>query len=822
MQTYDCNFNAPSLDMPENVSTFPKLLRTKAQSYPNRRFLGTREYLNTGFRGAYEWYSYQDVDRICALLAQGLTEIGLKRGDKAGIISSNRTEWTIVDFACSIAGIVLVPIYDTQSAEDIAYVCQDAELKICFSSLDRLEKIKAVKDKFETVVVFDDRVDDRAYLQQKLDAKLLPANVYFQPRAQNVFDEFDKEEGIYDPAPENKAYPKVDKDGYSDQICRLRRNQNGFFSYKIEDKWLSILTKSAKAADVSFVSHTFWKLVQLGYEKFFSKETNEMAHSNTEVPVDVHVTTPDSLLSLVYTSGTTGQPKGVMLTQANVCTTGYSMNKHCVIPQSNPINSLGQKMTSRQEYQYSLLPLAHIYMRALQVLQLNNAGCLGNSQGVAYLLSDLKELRITIFVAVPRVIQKIVDGIKGKIEASSSLKKKLFQKLYNLRRKTFLKIQQQYNEQIWQDYREDKQHHKILSEMPKRRFEFPAVTNIVFNQFEQMLGGRARWIVNGSAPLSYQNGEFFAICFNMHVFEGYGMTETSATGCIQDVDSVNYGAIGKSLDKETQIRIMSVPEMNYDVKDTKIVSIAGHQESIVCPRGELLMKGPTVFSGYYNDPVKTEESFIDGYFATGDIAEFNPVTQEVKLIDRKRGIVKLSQGEFISINHIENTISKSRYVESVFLYANRYHSYTLAVVLPNEQYFQQNGFAKGENLSRSAAAIKMLTEDVKRICKECQLKSFEIPKVILIENEPWTPDNGLLTPALKIKRPSCSAKYDPVMLSISNKIDALTKETPDSLVESVISALDDLIVTEPNSCQVSDTLSTAKSSKSTKSKRSVK
>ncbi|CAL6035718.1 Long_chain fatty acid CoA ligase [Hexamita inflata] len=791
METYDCIFNTPKIEVPESRSTYPKSLRTTAICHPNRRFLGSREFFLNGNRGAYEWYSFKDVDRMACFLSQGLTEIGLKRGDKAGIISPNRTEWTIVDFACSIAGIVLVPIYDTQSAEDIAYVCQDAELKICFSSLDRLEKIKAVKDKFETVVVFDDRVDDRAYLQQKLDAKLLPANVYFQPRAQTVFDEFDKEEGIYDPAPENKAYPKVDKDGYSDQICRLKRNQNGFFSYKIEDKWLSILTKSAKAADVSFVSHTFWKLVQLGYEKFFSKETNEMAHSNTEVPVDVHVTTPDSLLSLVYTSGTTGKPKGVMLTQANVIWTGFSLNKQRFMKESAPVNSLGQPMRDRQDVMLSYLPLAHIYMRSLQGVQINNAGAMGYIHGsIATLLGDVKELRATIFILVPRIVQKIYDGITTKLEKQSALKQKIFQIAYNNRLKTFKKHQMELNNQMFENFEQNK-----VYETPQnceiKRMETSKIFDPIFKQFPEMVGGRCRIFVTGSAPLAQAHGEFIAVCFNMHTFEGFGMTETGGHGTVQEINMLNYGAIGKCVDGNTQIRLMSVPEMGYNIIDERLVQIGQHQKNVVYPRGEMLMKGPCVFQGYYKDQKKTEESFIDGYFATGDIAEYNPITQEVTIIDRKRGIVKLSQGEFISINHIEDAISKSRFVESVFLYANRYHPYTLAVVVPNEAYFQQKGFKSGENLSRSAAAIKMLTEDVKRVCKEYQLKSFEIPKVVVIESEPWTPDNGLLTPALKIKRPACKAKYEAIMLSIIKKLDKIEGNNIEQYAEQVIKTLDE-------------------------------
>ena len=128
--------------------------------------------------------------------------------------------------------------------------------------------------------------------------------------------------------------------------------------------------------------------------------------------------------------------------------------------------------------------------------------------------------------------------------------------------------------------------------------------------------------------------------------------------------------------------------MGYSVTDKKIVELSGIQESVVCPRGELLIKGPSVFSGYYNDPERTAESFDDGFFVTGDIAEYNPVTRSVSLIDRKRGIVKLSQGEFISVNQIEDCISKSRFVEQVYLYANRYHSFVLCVVVPNRSFLK--------------------------------------------------------------------------------------------------------------------------------------
>lgn len=135
----------------------------------------------------------------------------------------------------------------------------------------------------------------------------------------------------------------------------------------------------------------------------------------------------DEILSLVYTSGTTGRPKGVILAQKNTIWTGYVMVTSRVIPEANPRNRLNKPMTKRQEYGISYLPLAHIYMRALQVVTFVIDGALGYWSGATTeLLNDIKELRITMFFLVPRIVQKIVEGITSKVEASGVIKRSLF------------------------------------------------------------------------------------------------------------------------------------------------------------------------------------------------------------------------------------------------------------------------------------------------------------------------------------------------------------------------------------------------------------
>ena len=134
---------------------------------------------------------------------------------------------------------------------------------------------------------------------------------------------------------------------------------------------------------------------------------------------------------------------------------------------------------------------------------------------------------MTCFIVVPRIIQKVVDGITTKLEQGSALKQRLFNALYDQRLAVFKKIQHEQNSRLWDGV------HKHESAIPVSKFSFPALTNLVFKQFPAMLGGRCRIIVSGSAPLSQKHGEFMAICFNTHVIEGFGMSESAAHGCIQ-------------------------------------------------------------------------------------------------------------------------------------------------------------------------------------------------------------------------------------------------------------------------------------------------
>lgn len=175
---FDCPFNNRLMGIPAAKNTMSKFLKAQCATFARRRMFGTREYLRDGERGAYEWYSYEDFFKLVFLLAKGLEDAGFCRGDRVGIIAANRVEWSAIDFACSALGVVLVPLYDTQSLADIQFVVKDAGIRACFCALDKLERIKHVSDKLESIIVMDDRWDDRAYIQTHAEGMELPEKCY--------------------------------------------------------------------------------------------------------------------------------------------------------------------------------------------------------------------------------------------------------------------------------------------------------------------------------------------------------------------------------------------------------------------------------------------------------------------------------------------------------------------------------------------------------------------------------------------------------------------------------------------------------------------
>lgn len=246
------------------------------------------------------------------------------------------------------------------------------------------------------------------------------------------------------------------------------------------------------------------------------------------------------------------------------------------------------------------------------------------------------------------------------------------------------------------------------------------VENIVLKEFSSLLGRRIKRIVTGGAPTSPTVKEFVKKCFQCDVIDSYGITE---------VGGVFFE--GKVL-SQVQVKLQSIPEMGYFITDHP-------------PRGEILVKSPFMASGYFGDPKLTEESFVEGYFKTGDIGTIDE-NGNLIVIDRKKNIFKLSQGEFVAIEKLETIFSESTLVNQIFIVGKPTASYLVAVIVPNvPENFLKFSYENERTQVHSEELKQQLLKDFHTLAKEYFLQPFEIPRTIHFEFEPWTLENGLLT-----------------------------------------------------------------------------
>ncbi|XP_022738099.1 long chain acyl-CoA synthetase 5-like isoform X2 [Durio zibethinus] len=276
----------------------------------------------------------------------------------------------------------------------------------------------------------------------------------------------------------------------------------------------------------------------------------------------------------------------------------------------------------------------------------------------------------------------------------------------------------------------------------------------VNEQVKQGLGGNVRLILSGAAPLSAHVEEFLRVVACCHVLQGYGLTETCAGTFVSLPNELSMlGTVGPPV-PNVDICLESVPEMNYDAFASP-------------PCGEICIKGNTLFSGYYKREDLTNEVMIDGWFHTGDIGEWQP-NGSMKIIDRKKNIFKLSQGEYVAVENLENVYGLVSDIDSIWIYGNSFESFLVAVVNPNKQALESWAAGNGvsgdfDSICQNPKAKEFILGELSKIGKEKKLKGFEFIKAVHLDPEPFDMERDLLTPTYKKKRPQLLKYYQSVI-----------------------------------------------------------
>lgn len=418
-----------------------------------------------------------------------------------------------------------------------------------------------------------------------------------------------------------------------------------------------------------------------------------------------HQITPDELATIIYTSGTTGEPKGVMLTHSNLV--------------SNLIDSSGHLSFTKEDCALSVLPLSHVLERVAMYMYLYHGMAVYFGESLEMIGPNLREVRPTIFVGVPRIFEKIFARVKEKTAEKGRFNVAVL--------KWAVAVGKQYAKLLVA-------HQKIPALLG---FKHKLADKLVFSKMRQALGGRIRLLISGGAALPEELGYIY-IGAGLPIVQGYGLTETSPVITAGVVEDNRVGTVGK-------------PIRNVEVR--------------IAADGEVETRGPNVMRGYFNKPLETQAVLTeDGWFKTGDIGTIDE-DGFLRITDRKKELFKTSGGKYIAPQPIEQLIKGSRFVNQVVLIGNG-RKFPAAMVVPDWESVESYAQLKGINgnhteLCRNPRVVDLFERQIAGLTPD--LANYErVKKVVLIPDE-LTIAGGELTPTMKVKRRVVDEKYREVI-----------------------------------------------------------
>lgn len=548
--------------------------------------------------GAWKAISANQVYRRVGAFAAVLADWGIGKGDRVALLSENRWEWPVVDFAVLALGGVDVPLYMTLTPNQIGYMLRDCGAKVVVvSTHEQYEKLCAAGElpSIERVVVLD--------------------------------------EGEF---PNAESFPSL----------------------------------LAHAGEKAIPDHAF------------EARAREVQ--------------PGDLATIIYTSGTTGEPKGVMLTHGNLASNftlstlpfGFGERDSCI----------------------SFLPLSHVTARHLDYALMMQGVTVAYCPKIDALRHAMQAVRPTIFVGVPRVYEKIRQGVEGK---SHGAKKRILN---------------------WALSVGKAQRSQIAAGKTPGTLSWKLADKLVFSKIREAFGGRVETFVSGGAPLGMDTAGWFADV-GIRILEGYGLTETSPVIALNTRKRYRMGSVGPVLE-------------NVEVR--------------LAHDGELEVRGPSVFPGYWNKPGETAGAFTpDGWLRTGDIASLD-ADGFLFITDRKKELLKTSGGKLIAPQPIENKLKAHALVGNAALVGDK-HKFASVLISPNFAVLEGWARIKGVTFTdrNHLAANQQVIARYRRIVDEVNatLAPFETIKRLAVVPEEWSIETGELTPSMKLKRRVVEQRY---------------------------------------------------------------
>lgn len=486
------------------------------------------------------------------------------------------------------------------------------------------------------------------------------------------------------------------------------------------------------------------KLEAHGIKLIGMSEVVALGNANQNIPLSLPQA--DDLGLIMYTSGTTGDPKGVLIKHSQLTTANGALRKAFLL--------------GSDTVHLSYLPLAHIFECAAETYVWACGGTICFSQGdIRMLTEDLKAVEPTMMCGVPRVYSRMYQSVMSAVAEKSCFVQWFFNKAYNYQREQAnagLPLDEGYDNKIFKPMRN-----------------------------ERMGLGRCKLIISGAAPCPPYVLDFLRVLTNAPVLQGYGMTETCAGLTVTTTGDTNVGHVGPPVSC-VEVVLRDIPDMNYYANGTKTDPY---------PKGEVLCRGGNIFEGYYKNPKADAEAFVDDpwggqrWLATGDVGRWNP-NGSLSIIDRKKNMCKLSQGEYVSLEKVEDVYGKAALCGQIVVYGNAYKSFLVAVIVPNTAAIQTLALERGwwptagaeiERVGASAQYIadlkKMMNGPHKDTIKKeivaqlkaqegpAKLNAFEKIKDIYIEVDidanglGFSEENGCLTPSMKKKRKQLTEKF---------------------------------------------------------------